>query len=255
MNDGIELRFTGEITTVGLRSKDIGEVITALEDAVAAIASDKNPGLRRDSIPLSLVKVEEGSIVLTFDTNVRDLVFPATFLLSDMIQGSRWSDLPLRALQNVRELIRFVRRHKCLAQLQVRQAGRTSTVVLSPDVQIPDSVTLFGETELYGEVKRVGGVEPKVELKTLQGETLYCETTEEIAKELGNHLYEQVKVYGAAQWNSETLEIIEFEIHRVVQYQPTSPAQAFREIRRDFGHLFDDIEDPNAWVNKIRYGE
>jgi hypothetical protein len=105
---------------------------------------------------------------------------------------------------------------------------------------------------LIGEVKRVGGVEPKVTFQTIQGQTLYCTVTEELAKELAHHLYQEVKVRGAARWNSYTFSIEEFFITALLTYQPTPPAQAFQRLRESYGHYFDEISDANTWVHQLR---
>jgi hypothetical protein len=119
---------------------------------------------------------------------------------------------------------------------------------------IPPAVTLYGQTQIIAEVKRVGGKEPRVMLETLKGDTIDCETTAEIAKLLGNHLYQQVKLTGAAQWDFETLSIIDFEISAVLPYKRVSPAQAFAAVREQFGPYFDQIEDPNEWAAQARHG-
>lgn len=74
---------------------------------------------------------------------------------------------------------------------------------------------LTGETTLYGEVKRVGGFKPRVVLKTIQGDTIYCDASKALAQELGRRLYTEVGVRGQAKWNMQTLRIDAFIIESV----------------------------------------
>ena len=239
MNTHLKLRFTGEhIKPTSERAHDIGEIISAFEEAIAIIVARRHPQLKRESVTISLVGVEHKSVGLVFEPNLEELVFPAIFDLMEAIQDKAWALLPYGTLNALRKILRFVNKRECVAQLSTAYGDRAISTILTPDTIIPSSVSLFGETQVYGEVKRVGGSEPKVELRTLQGETLYCTTSEEIAKQLGSRLYEQVGVYGVAEWNFETLEIEEFEITRVLHHFHITPKEAFKNYRNLSVNIF-----------------
>jgi hypothetical protein len=112
-----------------------------------------------------------------------------------------------------------------------------------------------GETVLYGKVIRVGGVEPRVELKPLVGQILSCATTVEIAIQLANRLYQQVGVFGHATWDQEKLEIQEFRISRVLAYEKKPLTHAFKLLREVTQKEFDVIEDVDQYITNLRHGE
>jgi len=256
MSNSLELRFIGEhVKPAGERAHDIGEVISAFEESISAIVLRQHPRLKRDSIAVSLVGIEKGSIALLFEPNLDDVIFSATRKLVEAIQNKEWAALPSGTRTALRKILRFVSKRECVVQFKVAHNDVVISTVLAPDTIIPASVSLFGETEIFGEVKRVGGSEPKVEIKTLQGETLYCNVTEVIARQLGSQLYEQVGVYGVAEWNFETLEIEEFEITRVSGHAYVSPNDAFEKLSEAFGPYFEDITDVEQWAYEIRHGE
>jgi len=256
MSNNLELRFIGKnIKPAGERAHDIGEVIGAFEEAIAAIVLRQHPRLKRDSIAVSLVAIGNESIGLVFEPNLDDFTFLATRKLVEAIQNKEWAVLPSGTRSALRKILRFVNKKECVAQFKVAHNDEVVSTMLAPNTIIPASVSLFGETEIFGEVKRVGGSEPKVEIKTLQGETLYCNATEAIAKQLGSRLYEQVGVYGVAEWNFETLEIEEFEITRVSDYAYVSPNDAFEKLSGSFSSYFESITDVEHWAHEVRHVE
>ncbi len=163
------------------------------------------------------------------------------------IAAQNWGELPLAAVKSLRKIVQFLRQRDLVAQF------RTSySAVITKDTVIPPAVTLYGQSEIVVEVKRVGGQEPRAMLQTLRGDTLFCETTVEIARQLGNYLYQQVKVSGAAEWDFATLAITEFAIAAVLPYQRVAAAKALATLRARFGSQFDHIDDPNHWAAQAR---
>ena len=104
-------------------------------------------------------------------------------------------------------------------------------------------MTLYGPTEIVAVVKQVDADEPHVILETLQGGVLHCETTAEIAGQLGIFLYQQVKVRGLAHWDFATLALVGFEIAAVLPYERSAPTAAFAALRVRFGDCFDRMDD------------
>ena len=214
----------------------------------------RHPGIKPESIAVGLVQVGAGSVALTFDAALPEYVYPAALDITRAIATASWADLPLRAVKPLRKLVQFLRKKDLAVHFHTVYGAETAAAVVTKTTDIPPAVTLYGQTEIVAEVKRVGGKDPRAMLETLQGDTLYCETTAEIAKLLGNHLYEQVRVSGAAQWDFENLSITDFEINAVLPYKRVAPAAAFAAIRERFGAYFDQIDDPNKWASDNRHG-
>jgi len=243
--DALQLRLTGDIQPQRLSSHDLGAIIAAYEDTLAAVVARQHPTLKAETVTVGLVRIDEGSVALAFDAPLREYVYPAALEVTRGIASQNWAALPLAAVKSLRKIVQFLRQRDLIAEFHTSYGAETIGAVITKDTNIPPAVTLYGQTEIVAEVKRVGGKEPKAMLQTLQGNTLCCETTAEIARQLGNYLYQQVRVSGAAEWDFETLAITEFEITAVLPYQRVSAREAFALLRERFGSYFDQIDDPD----------
>jgi hypothetical protein len=253
MSNDLTVRFTGNHIQPGrVRSRELGDVIAAFEEAVAAVAVRAHPELKPEQIIVGLATIHAGSIGLAFEAPLGEPVYRAAHQLVSAVQAHDWAGLPWDALKPLRALLKFVTKHQCSADFTVRHDDLVAVAAITADTEIPRAATLHGTTTLYAEVKRAGGMEPRVMLQTLSGRTLFCDTDEAIAKALGARLYEQVGVVGYAEWDYQSLEVIGFEITEVLSYRRTSPVTAFQSLRQEFGHYFDAIEDPEAWVHELR---
>ena len=252
MTNQLSLRFVGEeVSPLGIRSRELANIISAFEGAVAELVVRQHPTLKVESIAVSLVEVHDASLGLTFDSDVGELVYPAGLKLAAAIEQRQWSELPIASLRYVRKLIDVTKRWRCTAELRAMHNAATVLTVLSPDIDIPDTATLYGKTTLIGDVKRVGGAEPRVMFTTIHGETLYCDVDEQLAQELAQYLYETVQLTGLVQWNFETLEVMEFEITEFVAHVG-KPKASFEALRERFGDYFDDIDDVDSWADNVR---
>jgi hypothetical protein len=253
MRNDLTIRFTGNNVQPGrIRSRELGDVIAAYEEAISAVVVRSHPELKAEQIIVGLVTIRHESVGLTFEAPLGEPVYQAAHRLVSAVHTQDWADLPWAALKSLRNVLKFVTRHQCAANFIVRHDDQSVAAVITSETAIPKATTLYGTTTLYAEVKRVGGIEPKVMLQTINGRTLYCDASAEIAKELGARLYDQVGVVGYAEWDYQTLEITDFEITEVLPYRHTSPVEAFRILRDEFGHHFDAIDDPEAWIHELR---
>ena len=252
---GLQISFTGgDVSPATTRAKDLAQVITAIEDAVAITVIQDHAELRAENIVVGLTSIEEGSLHLGFTAPLEEPVYQAAHKLVAAVQNGDWSLVRPAALRKVKDIRRFAAKHNCIAQIRTRHANQSAVAVLTSDTQIPDAANIYGETELVGEIKRVGGVDPKVTFQTTQGQTLYCPTTETLAKELAHYLYERVKVIGVATVDFETLTVVDFEITRFASRRNTSLGIAFAQISKQYGRYFDEIDDVDAWCADVRHG-
>lgn len=258
MNENeLTLRFTGvaDIKPQAVRASELAEIITAFEAAITNTVIARDPALKREQLVVPLVALTDQSIGLVFAPNLPDLTLAAATRIAEAIVHNNFTTLPIATLKPLRTLLWFVRAYRCIAELRVVRANQVQVAALTPETQIQAASTLRGETVLYGEVVRVGGVEPKVEIRTLQGKTLFCPTTTAIAVQLAGRLYQQVGVYGEAEWNVETLEIEEFSIQQVSPYGKIPLHQAFTQLRESANSVYDAQEDVSAYMTAVRYEE
>lgn len=249
----VEVRFAGnDMRPHKVRAKEIAEVITSYEDAVASVVVQDNPELDKDTILISLVAIESSSIGLQFAPNLQELTFDAASRIATSIASNDFSELPHSSVESLRTIWSFTKRHECEAEFRTINGESKVVATLYPTTEIPTPSILTGETVLYGEIKRVGGAKPKIMLATIEGVTVYCDVSEAIAKELGHRLYTEVGLKGRATWNSKTLELESFVVEEVLEYTSNSPVDAFRELRDLIGESFTDIDDVNKFVSSLR---
>lgn len=255
MSDLLTIRFTGSdnVKPPEIRSRDIAQIIEAYEDAIVSIALEEHPELRKDAIRVSLIEIQDASVGLIFRPNLPQISFPAALKINEAIKHGSFFILNERARECLRKISNFTKKHQCEAVFIAETEERQTQATLAPTIEIPRAYNLKGETVLYGEVKRAGGIEPTVWIQTIDGETLYCPTTTVIAVQLGKMLYEQVAVMGHATWDFETFQVKEFTIQEVLtDYRKTSLPTAFAHLREIAGEAFDKIVDVNQYVKSLR---
>lgn len=251
----VEILLTGEGMSPGkIRSKEIAEVIESVEDMIASMVIRDHPDLKKETIVIGLKSIRQGSIGLEFSPNLAELTLPATRRITRSIAENDFGILPSSAINSLRKLSAFTRRHQCNAEFFTQNGKLEALAVLTPETRIPDIYPLSGETSIYGEITRVGGAEPKIQFKTLDNQIIYCSTSKAIAKKAGAKLYTKVELRGLAEWNSETFEIENFHVIDISDYEQTSPSEAFEELANLIGDSFDNITDVDRFVSEIRYG-
>jgi hypothetical protein len=251
----VEILITGEGMSPGkVRSKEIAEFIESVEEMIASVVIRDHPELSKESIVIGLKNIRPGSIGLEFSPNLAELTLPATRRITTSIAENDFSVLPSNAINALKKLSAFTRRHQCKAEFFAQNGKLEALAVLTPETTIPDIYPLSGETTLYGEITRVGGSDPKIQFKTLDRKIVYCTTSKTVAKKAGAKLYTKVSLHGLAEWNSETFEIENFNVFDISDYEETSPSVAFEELANLIGNSFDNIKDVNHFVSEIRYG-
>ncbi|MGG6263870.1 hypothetical protein ACQ4M3_11085 [Leptolyngbya sp. AN03gr2] len=251
----VEILLTGEGISPGkIRSKEIAEVIESVEDMIASVVIRDYPELKKEVVVVGLKGIRQGSIGLEFSPNLVELTLPATRRITQSIAENDFGVLPSSAINSLRKLSAFTKRHQCNAEFLTQNGNLESLAVLTPETKIPDVYPLSGETAIYGEITRVGGSEPKIQFKTLDSKIIYCSTSKLVAKEAGIRLYTKVELRGFAEWNTETLEIEDFYVTGISSYEEVPMLQAFEELSHLIGDAFDKIDDVDSFVSEIRYG-
>lgn len=113
------------------------------------------------------------------------------------------------------------------------------------------------EGSLDGLLIAVGGKDETVPLRLQNGETIYtnCDTTRLIAKELGKHLYEPIRVHGIGRWMREadgTWSLLRFKVHRFDVLEKESLRDVVTALRAMRGSLWKTMPDPLAELADMR---
>lgn len=252
----LSLKFEGnDLGPTAMRSREVADLITAFEDSIAAIVMRRSPEIRRDMIRVSLVGVKEGSTELAFAPNLLPLTIPAAYELADAIKRNVFFDLPSGAIEGMRDIVRFVKGKDAQARFRIGAIESSVEVAITPTLDVFSTTELTGFTTLYGDVLRLGGLEPRVEFKPVNGRVLFCPASREVVLRLRDHLYRQVVAEGEAVWDGLTLEVTRFEI---LDFQPLDVEGMFeslKELKDRFSQYFDQIDDVDAWVSAVRRGD
>lgn len=251
MNE-FQLLFSGrDLFPNRIRVGEIAELLSTIEDVCFGIAGH-NSQLTKEHLLISLVSIQPGSLELTFSTALPDLLMPSLQNFAAALKEQQWSAIPKDVYEPLDKIIRFLKSHDAQADLIAPNGAKRVLITLTPDLRLPRPSMLVGETVIYGQIVRVGGVEPKVEIKTINGKTLFCPFDRTLASELGALLYQVVGLKGTAKWDSRSGDIVDFRVTSLLPYRKSSLTETFRQLRELAGGHFEDIDDVVRYVASLR---
>jgi hypothetical protein len=116
------------------------------------------------------------------------------------------------------------------------------------------------EGTLDGILISVGGKDETVPLRLQNGDTTYtnCDTTRAIARELGKHLFEPIRIYGTGRWTRETDDtwtLVRFRVHRFEVLGKGSLRDTVAALRAVRGSGWKDMADPLTELDDLRRDE
>lgn len=254
----LETHFEGGDVAPGrVRSKDIADLIMAIEDLISIMVTDRhsNIEINGESIVVGLSAINPGSLAMCFDTNDHELSSAAADDVKVAFDSNRVGTLPLEARKRVGKIIAFNKRYGCSCKTSLLNGHKTEIFQLTPDTEIPYTPGITGETTLYGHITRVGGSEkPRIQFKTIQGQLMHCDASKEIAVKAGKLLYDSAALKGVAEWNLETKSIEQFSITEILEYKETSISDAFSLLSKRFGSSFSEIKNVDEFIANQRNG-
>lgn len=227
----LSLRFTGNgIAPEGAKCRELAGVIASVEGMIAAILAEMGEDLDDEdsAFSLSLVAIADESIGLKFKSAQIAIALVAWVGVADAINTGIFSSLPPKARERLSEVVGFVRKKGCSAILGSSEVD--SLARFDSSINIPAPAKFKGGTTVLGEVVGVGGKDPKVRMKLASGKVLSCDTTEEIAKELGHRLYDLVTCKGQAVWDNDSGHIMKFRIFSVGNFKKIKVSEAFESL-------------------------
>jgi hypothetical protein len=251
-----EIRLAGKGIAPGtVKSRDLAEIIASIEDMVAAVINQDRPDIGKDQIIVGLSDITEGTLRLHFSSPVAGIVFPAYLKITSSINGQNFHQLPTSSVESLRKLTAFSRKRNCNLEFRT-QNGKAHTLdtlaIITPNTLIEPDPIITGNTTIYGEIIRVGGVKSRVLVRLANGKIIRCEFQRGIARRLGERLYTWVGLEGVAKWNAREYSIEEFTVTDLLEFESGSVVEAFSALKQLAGHYFNDIDDPDDYVNEMR---
>ena len=222
---------------------ELGYLLSTYSETLLPIVSAMHPDFSaEDSVLLSLAGLEEGSLILHFDSAVPALALEANQLVTRALQKGYFADLPSKSVQAIERLVEYARKKDF--QLHLHTKGQpASTIDAHTVVNQGGNATQQGQTTVYGELIRIGGAtEPKAAVRMDDGKSLAISVSEEQAKELAPQLYKRIGLSGIARWQSQDWAIKEFKLERILPYQETPFNEAMQALREAAAPAWDAID-------------
>jgi hypothetical protein len=243
-----QINITGPEGPASVALSDLADVLVQFERAVTTYAQVTAAQLPEGSVTISLVDIRQGSEGLVF--SVPEPVLSAVALMSrDVHQGSFVTRAAHCEVFGLWERLRS--RHWGMAFVQdsfIHAAEISPSRGISPPPSPPE---VTGDTTLLARCLRVGGVKPKAELRLRTGELLYPDVSEEVARELGKRLYDEVVVRATATWRTDTWEVVQIRIDSVSAFRRVDPVLAFKELAEAAKGRWDEV-DAREYVESLR---
>jgi hypothetical protein len=110
---------------------------------------------------------------------------------------------------------------------------------------------------LDGVLIGVVGKDETISIRLQNGDITYshCDTTRTVARELGKHMFEPVRIHGTGRWMREAdgaWTLIRFRIHRFEVLGKDSLLETVAALRAVPGSGWKDFEDPLAELDDLR---
>lgn len=253
-----EVNVSGDgITPESLTIKDIVNVLVSVEKIVDAVVSHNRPDLvieKQNMLRLS--SLTEGSLNFAYSTPYKE-TGPALKKVGDVAEEGDSTHLPTDARIPVLELLKFSKDHHSNIEFREVSKARPRLALLTPETVIsapPESALIAGKTTLYGELRRIGGDQPKAHIRLFTDGNIHgCDvSTPELAREIAQHLYKTIGVRGSAKWEVETMKLHSFCIEELTPYRQTTLTEAFDSLSEVAAKHYADLEDVDAFVADLR---
>lgn len=244
-------RFQIDITGPNPEDVSVGELtdfLRSLEQAVSSVAGEE-----ADPIRLRLVSIEQGSDRLTVAVPADAL--PNIALITSSIEENNFDDLPRPTHEALRNMSKVTKRNNWGFRFVENKNLDIRSAAIDAGAEIPAPVVteVKGVTSILAKCMRSGGaVAPRVELRLPNRATLlHVDVSENLARELGSRLYEDVVLSGEATWNSYSWEIVSFTVASISPYESTPVDVSFRQLAEVSREAWDGV-DANAFVREQR---
>lgn len=247
----IAIKFVGRGMVPGaIRSRELADIIDSFEEMLADVVVDRHSNIEKDDVLVGLATIGDGSIRLGFNTVMVSVVVAAYLSVASAVDKNDFTSLPQSSLTALNRIVAFTRRHHCVADLLSPDTDERIASI-TPETDTKVSGLIQGQTTIYGRILRVGGKTPRVMIETMSGATLSCVVSLEIARELGERLYEFAEFSGIASWSPNDWKIAEFRIQSFTVSSTKTPEQTINELRSLVGQYFEGV-DAEAYVSSIR---
>ena len=233
--------------------KELIDFLTNLETTILETAKAQDVDIQKDVV--SLVDIQEGSNRLGLA--IAPSFLPVIAQITRTVATQEFSNLPDRAHRSLYGIYEQAKKKNWEIHFVADNAQDIEVATISNECPIPNPVSPYvkGTSTIFGRCIRVGGAEPKVDVRLPnRSRLLHVEVTEEMARRLARNLYDNVALTGEATWERDTFFIVNFRATSVVNIQSGTPLQAFKELGEMVGEKWKGI-DVERFVEEMRSGK
>ena len=124
--------------------------------------------------------------------------------------------------------------------------------------KVPSYGPFTQEGTLDGLLISVGGKDETISLRLQSLNTTYskCETNRAVARELGKHLFEPIRIHGTGRWLREadgTWSLVHFRVHRFDVLAKGSLRESVTALRAVRGSGWQGMADPLSELDDLRH--
>jgi hypothetical protein len=245
----------------GVRPEDIplktlAQILSAVQRMTSGSDASRWDKAEEEENALRLLRINRGSTTLPIyvpakDSAIHQLKYAQSVIESPESLGE--SDYLLGCLKDLSAASRVL---EC--PIVVKRPGIHGEILTTINADtynnITKSVFVHGTTSLVGRVERVGNAtEAHCSLRTKsQDRMIYCKIGNiDLARQLGQLLYEEVQVHGEAMWIKSSWKIVDFKITEVVKRTKGTISEMIEALRKAGGDGWDDIDDPVAYIEEV----
>ena len=173
-------------------------------------------------------------------------------------ETATWTD---PTLSSVGELSEVAKALGCEIEFRLPDKGRQHgevIAVIRPDTYagIAASAFITGDTSVYARIERVGGATEMhcgIRLPGQAQRMVICRVHgEELVRELGRYIYQEVFLSGEGTWLRHNLQLKRLDITSFEAPKVGSIRDALRNIHAAGGHAWDRVKDPDSLIREFR---
>jgi hypothetical protein len=234
----------------------LSQILSAIQRLTAGPSVSHHEKEEEDVTALRLLNIKRGSTTLPMYVPAQDHAIDQLRIASRVIENPDTmgdNDYILKCMKDLSAASRFLG-----CPIVVRKPGKNGEVFAAFDENTYKNVTkdsfVSGTTSIVGKVERVGNATgARCELRVpIQDRMIFCKVRNiDLARKLGQLLYEEVVVHGEAMWLKTSWKIIKFEITGVTQPIKGSLDEALEALRNAGGDGWDRIDDPVAYIEEM----
>lgn len=249
-----EVRFVGPGISPELISlSHVSEALSAIQDLASGRDRYETSQVPHE-LSMGLVDVASGSAVYMCvhrapDEALTHLRMVRACLANEDVEP----EAMIAALPPLESLSNVARLNKCRVDVTWRKGRRETlfSVGQADYGRLASNLLIEGETSVAGTLQRVGGATDTKCALRVEGRRhlLYCDVaSNDLARRLGKHLYEEIVVSGTAVWLHQSWRIYKFNVTDFSQPRLADPATMISEFRDAGLKAWDDVDDPEVFV-------